>query len=98
MKQYKYFATNIMYHNNKIRDYGYKGYHNQFRIVCKAISMAEANKIAKSLGLSDKSFNRGYTTETGNVIELELADKFGFIICTDGTLGKNYIDFKLLCL
>lgn len=78
----------------KIRDLGYKGSHSQFRIVCKAKSMAEANRIAESIGLRSKTFESNYTSETGNDTELEMADKYGFIICLNGTLGKDFVDIR----
>lgn len=52
----------------------------QFYLVCKAKSMAEANRIAVALGLGDKVFRSDFTAETSNPLEIELADKFGFII------------------
>ena len=95
----KYYGTNVSLSGNqlkKIRELGYKGYHSQFRIVCKAKSRAEANRIAESLCLGKKVFNPAYTSETGNKTELEFADKFGFIICLDGTMGNVFIDVKEL--
>jgi hypothetical protein len=64
----------------KIGGLGFKGHHNQFRVVCKAKSMAEANRIAKSSGLYEKTFSKTYTSETGNSIELRMCDKYGFIM------------------
>ena len=93
----KYYGTLTMIYGDsykKLKELGYKGYHNQFRIVCKAKSMAEANRIAEGYGLGSKVFQRDYTCETGNDLEIELADKYGFIISTDGTIGSNYIDIK----
>jgi len=95
----KYYGTysNIsgeMY--DKIVQLGYKGSHNQFRIVCKAKSMAEANRKASSYGLSNKTFSRDYTSETGNSNEIEMADKFEFIINTEICHGKSYTGIKEL--
>jgi len=42
--------------------------------------MAEANIIAVELGLDKNTFNRDNVSETGNMLEIELADKYGFII------------------
>jgi len=95
----KYYGTNIFLYGDmldKIRQLGYKGYHNQFRVVCKAKSKSEANRIAEGYGLGKDVFRPGYTCETGNNIEIEMADKHGFIICKDGTLGKDYIGIKEL--
>lgn len=97
MRAYKYYGTNILLGGTQldnIKEKGYNGYHSQFRVVCKARSIAEANRIAESIGLNNHTFTSAYTSETGNEIELEMADKYGFIICTKGTLGNNYIDIK----
>jgi alpha-mannosidase len=98
-RQDKYYGTNTFFGGRqfeKLKELGYKGFHNQFRIVCKAKSMAEANRIAEAHGLSKKCFNRDYTSETGNSIQLEMADKYGFIVCIDGTSGDRYMDIKEL--
>jgi len=93
----KYYGTNIGLYgsmNDKIRELGYENSHNQFRVVCKAKSMAEANRKAVSYGLSDKTFSRDYTSKTGNSFEIEMADKYEFIIAIDGTRGKSYVGIK----
>ena len=95
----KYYGTNTSLGGKKlekIRLLGYNGSHNQFNVVCKAKSMAEANRKAKSLGLSDKTFESAFTSETGNTIQLEMADKYGFIICVNGTLGNDYVAIEEL--
>lgn len=99
MKIDKYYGTNTNIYgamNKKMHELGYKGFHNQFRIVCKAKSMAEANRKAESYGLGKKVFQPNYTSETGNEIELNLADKYDFIICLNGTGGNEYIDIKTI--
>lgn len=95
MRADKYYGTNIMYYPSETftEKYG-KNYHNQWRIVCKAKSMTEANRIALQIGLYKNTFNRNYTCETGNKLEIELCNKFGFIVATDGTMGRNYVDIK----
>jgi len=95
MKELKYYGTNMIYTPCKEFTVKYgKNHHNQWRIVCKAKSMAEANRIAVSLGLSIKTFSSAYTSETGNMYALEMCDKYGFIVATDGTMGQNYVDIK----
>ena len=98
MKEYKYYGTNISLYgeyNKKIHELGFKGYHNQFRIVCKAYSMAEANRIVADLGICDKAFNKDFTSETRNKKEIELCNKgSGVIIAVDGTSGFNYVDIR----
>lgn len=99
-RTYKYYGTYTFLNGNKldkIKQLGYKdNYHDQFRIVCKAKSMAEANRIAESFGFYKDTFRREYTSETGNKIELEMTDKYGFIVCLGGTIGDKYIDIRQL--
>lgn len=93
----KYYGTNIMIYEDirrKLKKVGYKGFHNQFRIVCKASSMAEANRICERYGLGQKCFTSAYTSETGNTIQIENADKYELIICIGGTMGDNYIGIE----
>jgi hypothetical protein len=96
---FKYYGTLTMIGGdklNKIKQLGFNGYHHQFRIVCKAKSRAEANRITESLGLGNKVFMPNYTCETGNTEELEFADKYGTIISINGSSGGKYIDARLL--
>jgi hypothetical protein len=92
MREYKYYATNICGYVSEDFRNKYLKHHNQWRIVCKAKSMAEANRIAISLGLP--KFIPKYTSTTAYEIELKMCDKYGVIICTSGTSGHNYIDIK----
>lgn len=95
MTQYKYYGTYFIYSPNDefTKKYG-KDYHNQWRIVCKAKSFAEANRIAESIGLPKNTFQREWTSETGNKKEIELCDKYGFIVAADGEMKKIYVDIK----
>lgn len=90
----KYYGTLLNYSTNKMRELGFTNSHNQFRIVCKAKSRAEANRIAKSLGLVDNIFRADYTSETFNAKEIELADKYGFIISKDSMGSEGYVDIR----
>lgn len=95
----KYYGTNTIIYDEKLvklKKLGYRGSHDQFRIICKAKSRAEANRIAQSLGLGRNVLRPDYTSETGNKTELVFSDKFGFIICLSGTMGDNCIDVKEL--
>lgn len=74
-----------------------KSTHNQYRFVCKAKSMAEANRIAESIGLSNgrKFFEGNYTDDTGNLVEIEACDKFGIAVQTSGAIGHgDYVDAR----
>lgn len=74
-----------------------KFYHNQFRIICKCKSLADANKKCKTAGLHDKVFVSGWYSETGNKIELELCEKEDIWISKDGTgCGREYISISEL--
>jgi hypothetical protein len=79
---------------NKLKELGYKGTHYQFRIVCKAKSMVEANRKAESFGLGTKVFRSNYTCETGNKLEIEMADKYNFIVALDGTRGYEFTSIE----
>jgi hypothetical protein len=97
MRTDKYYGTHTSLPYSmliKIRGLGFQGHHNQFRVVCKAKSMTEANKIAKESGLYEKTFSKTYTSETGNSIELEMSDKYGLIVCVGGTSGDKFVDIK----
>lgn len=90
----KYYGTNLMASGRivkNLRELGYSGSHSQFSIVCKAKSRAEANRIAEGYGLGKIVFSPDYTSETGNEKQIELCDKYGFIISLDGTLGIRYV-------
>jgi hypothetical protein len=89
----KYYGTLIMIGGNKadkLKALGYEGTHYQFRIVCKAKSMAEANRKAESFGLGTRAFQSNYTCETGNELEIEMVDKYNFIVALDGTRGYEF--------
>ena len=95
----KYYATITFLRGemvDKLKELGYRGSHNHFRVVCKAKSRAEANRIAESYGLGKITFEPDYTNETGNDIEIEMADKHVFIVCINGTIGRNYVSIEEL--
>jgi hypothetical protein len=95
----KYYGTHTMIYGDKLEkleQLGYIGGHAQFRIVCKAKSMAEANRIAESYGLDKKTFMSGFTSETGNEFEIELVNEHEFIIAIDGTRGNKFVGIKEL--
>lgn len=95
-RQEKYYGTLTAVHYDmlqKIRELGYDGVHNQFRVVCKATSIAKANQIAESLGFMSKVFKPNYTSITGNLKEIEMCNKHGFII-NISRMGENYIPFS----
>lgn len=95
----KYYGTLVFLNNSmidKVFKLGYKGNRNQFRIVCKAKNMAEANRKAVLSGLRDNSFHKDYTSVTGNKLEIEMCDKHDFIFCIESLGDIKYYPISLL--
>lgn len=81
----------------KIKEMGYTGSHNQFRIICKCRGIADANKKCGEIGIHSKVFNPGFCMETGNALELELCEKEDIWISIDGAdVSKRYASAKEL--
>lgn len=79
----KYYGTNVFisgYLLDRLKSVGYKGSRNQFRIVCKAKSMAAANRLCESYGLGSKAFESLYTAQTGNNTEIVMCNIHTLII------------------
>lgn len=68
--------------------------HSQFRVVCKAKSMAEANGICENFGFQAKTFLSNYTSETGNEKELKMLEKTNLIISKHGTCSNEYLTIE----
>ena len=64
----------------KLREMGVPAHKKQFRIICGCTSMADANRQCEAAGLNNRTFESGYTDETGNEKELELAGEGGLFI------------------
>ncbi|NLT13498.1 MAG: hypothetical protein GXY05_04055 [Clostridiales bacterium] len=96
MAKEKYYGTLVYIRpcDEFVEKYAIANHHNQYRAVCKAKSMAEANRIAEGLGLSPKTFVRDYASETWNQTEIEAADKYGFAICTEKNFTGLYVDIR----
>lgn len=95
----KYYGTYINLNTNmfnKLKEFGYKGHRNQFRIICKAKSRAEANRIAEKFGLYKNTFHPDFTSETGNETEIKMADKYGLIICINDIVDGEYVGIEKL--
>jgi hypothetical protein len=98
----KYLNTNTFITGNRLKalkELGYKGFHNQFRIICLCKSVADANKKCEEVGFGYKVFRQGWYSETGNKKEIEVCDKYGIAIKIDQTdiiigVGEldNYVD------
>lgn len=85
MRKDKYFSTLV------------SGYGEQCNIVIKAKSLAAANKEAEKLGLFKNIFKKDFTTGLDEEIQshknkIEMTNKYGCIIGTDGMKGENFID------
>lgn len=71
--------------------------HNQFRIICKCKSVADANRKCKEAGLHDKVFVSGWYSETGNKYELEFCEHEEIGISKSGTgIGNEYFSISEL--
>lgn len=87
-------ATTSLYGKqfDKMIDLGYKGSHNQFRIICKCRIVADANRKCELLGIAGKVFRPGWYSETGNEKELNLCETNDIWISVDGSAGgKHYV-------
>lgn len=93
----KYYGTTTNSFNipESIKEkYDMQGVHQQYRLVVKAKSRAEANRIWKRItGRNSDVFLSNYTMETGNKKELELADLYGAIICKE---RSEYVELKVI--
>lgn len=78
-----------------LRQLGASQYKRQFRIICGATSIAEANRICAEKGLGNKVFQYGWCSPTGNKKELELAGNGGiFILAVD--FSEKYYSIEQL--
>ncbi|MNL91025.1 hypothetical protein D3C81_07510 [compost metagenome] len=85
-REYKYYGTYVHLGGEIVerlrKKVGYTG-RNQFRLVCKAFSKADANRQAIALGLGEKLFDAD-SCETVNAEEIEYCDKFGMAVSNGG--------------
>ena len=80
-----------------MREYGYKGTHNQFRIICKCRGIKDANQKCIEAGFFNDIFYRGYTSETANEKELELCEQKEIWIAVDGVgISRQYVSAEEL--
>jgi len=89
----KYYGTLFNYYIPKeiLSKYNARNNHNQYRLVCKAKSKAEANRIMQSiLGEYYKPFASNQTSETGNATEIEMCNKYGSIIKLDSGYSTEF--------
>ena len=69
----------------------------QFRIICGATSMAEANRLCEAEGVGHGIFKREYTCETFNGEEVALAGNGGIFIALQHFYGsKTYYSIEQL--
>ncbi len=64
----------------KLHEMGAPAHKNQFRVICGCTSMADTNRQCEAAGLDNRTFQSGYTAETGNRKELELAGNGGLFV------------------
>jgi hypothetical protein len=72
----RYYGTNVSIRlPDAIKErLGVKPWHDQHRVVCKAKSRAEANRIAEASGLGRNVFRPDYTSGTRNDEEIAACD------------------------
>lgn len=73
--------------------FGFKSAHNQYRIICKCKSLAEANRKCAAIGLGQKVFRSDWCSETGNVTELEICEQTDIAFSTIN-YGKRYFTIE----
>ncbi len=64
----------------KLHEMGVPAHKVQFRVICGCTSIADANRQCEAAGLNNRTFESGYTAETANDKELELAGNGGLFI------------------
>ena len=64
----------------KLHEMGVPVHKDQFRVICGCTSIADANRQCEAAGLNNKTFQSDFTSETGNIKELELAGEGGLFI------------------
>jgi len=94
----KVLGTNIYLSSNFTKALSLLGYkkknRNQFRILCKCKSMADANRKCAAVGLGDKVFVSGGCSETGNEIELNICAGTDIAINLGGIIGDDYVTIE----
>lgn len=92
----KYYGTLMMMSipDEILTKYNVTDRHGQYRVVCKARSRAEANRILESITGYKRVFNPNSTSETGNRKEIAFAYQYGVIIDLDGY--GDYYSLKIL--
>ncbi len=88
MKKIKVLGTNAVIIGsqlNKLRELGVPERERQFRVICGCTGLADANRQCEAAGLDNRTFQRGFSAETGNSKELEIAGDGGlYIVLPDG--------------
>ncbi len=70
---------------NKLHELGVPERERQFRVICGCTGLADANRQCEAAGLDNRTFQRGFSAETGNSKELEIAGNGGlYIVLPDG--------------
>jgi hypothetical protein len=70
---------------NKLHELGVPERERQFRVICGCTGLADANRQCEAAGLDNRTFQRGFSAETGNSKELEIAGDGGlYIVLPDG--------------
>ena len=88
MKKIKVLGTNAVIIGsklNRLHELGAPERERQFRVICGCTGLTDANRQCEAAGLNNRTFQRDFSTETGNSNELEVAGNGGlFISLPDG--------------
>ena len=83
MKKLKVLGTNTVIIGSKLkklRELGAPKHERQFRVICGCTGLADANRQCEAAGLDNRTFQRSFSSETGNSEELEIAGNGGLYI------------------
>lgn len=83
MRKNKVLGTNAVIIGsklNKLHELGAPEKERQFRVICGCTGLADANRQCEAAGLDNRTFQRGFSAETGNSKELEIAGNGGLYI------------------
>ena len=70
---------------DKLHELGVPERERQFRVICGCTGLADANRQCEAAGLDGRTFQSGFSCETGNDKELEIAGNGGlYIELSDG--------------
>jgi hypothetical protein len=97
-REFKYYSSAICLYGaseafhakcETLTSYYYRN-RGQYDVVCKAKSLAEANRLMEAAGFGPKSFRKDYTSDTGNTGAKAAADALGIAIQSHYVRGMYF--------